>query len=221
MTVSTQLIGKQLNGSSTGPVYEAAWNIVARLPATGAKKALDLGGGAGNFSRVLAREGWNTTLADHDPASIEGIIPVQTDLNLRLPFADNAFDLIVSLEVVEHLESPRHLFRELFRCTRQDGYVIVSTPNQLSLLAKLCLVCRNEFYYFQRVFYPGHITALLKSDFERISAEVGLDLVDVFYTNEGRIPKTSLKWQILPFLKGEMFSDNVLFLFHKPRVLSE
>jgi 2-polyprenyl-3-methyl-5-hydroxy-6-metoxy-1,4-benzoquinol methylase len=215
-----QLVGKQLNGFSSDPIYEAAWRIVAGLPATDAKNALDLGGGAGNFSKVLAGAGWNTTLADYDPASIEGITSVHADLNLRFPFADNEFDLIVSLEVIEHLENPRHLFRELFRCIRPGGYVIVSTPNQLSLTSKLCLVTRNEFRDFQSSCYPAHITALLRSDFERISAEVGLALVHESYTNQGRIPLTNLNWQIFPFLKGQAFSDNVLFLYRKTQVLS-
>jgi 2-polyprenyl-3-methyl-5-hydroxy-6-metoxy-1,4-benzoquinol methylase len=211
-----QLLGKQLDGLSSHPVYEAARRIVAGLSQGDAKSALDLGGGAGNFAKVLAGRGWRTTLADYHPASIEGVTSVQLDLNLRFPFPDDAFDLIVSLEVIEHLENPRHFFREMYRCSRPGGHIVVSTPNQLSLASKLCLIARNEFRDFQKSSYPAHITALLGVDFERMSEEVGLTQVAVSYTNSGRIPFTTINWQVIPILKGRLFSDNVFFLFRKP-----
>jgi 2-polyprenyl-3-methyl-5-hydroxy-6-metoxy-1,4-benzoquinol methylase len=213
--VGCRLLGKQRGGLSSHPIYETAWRIVAALPPGDARNVLDLGGGAGNFSRVLAGSGWRTTLADYHPASMEGVTSVQLDLNLRFPFPDDEFDLIVSLEVIEHVENPRHFFRELYRCSRPGGHIIVSTPNQLSLASKLCLVARNEFRDFQKSSYPAHITALLGVDFERISVEVGLTQLAVSYTDSGRIPFTTMNWQVIPFLKGQLFSDNVFFLFRK------
>ncbi|MBI2443451.1 MAG: class I SAM-dependent methyltransferase [Candidatus Levybacteria bacterium] len=46
----------------------------------------------------------------------------------NIPFKDNAFDLVLCCEVLEHLENPQKALSELHRVTRQ--YVILSVPNE-------------------------------------------------------------------------------------------
>lgn len=46
----------------------------------------------------------------------------------RLPFTDNSFDLIISLEVLEHISDPQKALRELWRVSRR--YVLLSVPNE-------------------------------------------------------------------------------------------
>lgn len=47
---------------------------------------------------------------------------------LNLPFADGSFDLVLCLEVLEHLESPWLAVDELARVSSRD--ILVSVPNQ-------------------------------------------------------------------------------------------
>lgn len=47
------------------------------------------------------------------------------------PFADEEFDVVLSLESVEHFDRPDLFIRELGRVTRQGGTLILSTPNVL------------------------------------------------------------------------------------------
>ena len=46
----------------------------------------------------------------------------------HLPFADGSFDLVICLEVLEHLESPWLAVEELARVSSRD--ILVSVPNQ-------------------------------------------------------------------------------------------
>ena len=46
----------------------------------------------------------------------------------QLPFADDAFDLVLSLEVLEHLERPSNALGELNRVARTD--VVLSVPHE-------------------------------------------------------------------------------------------
>jgi SAM-dependent methyltransferase len=54
---------------------------------------------------------------------------VEADL-ARLPFADATVDLVVHLQVVEHLPDPVGCLAELGRITRTGGTILVSTPNR-------------------------------------------------------------------------------------------
>jgi SAM-dependent methyltransferase len=133
-----------------------------------------------------------------------------------IPISDGAADVAVSAETIEHVENPRALMRELVRIVRPGGWVIVTTPNQLSLASLLCLVARQEFQHFQKSpgLYPAHITALLEIDLRRIAGECGLVDVDITYSGRGRIPFSERHWpQPLVARRGvraRVFSDNVL-----------
>ena len=52
---------------------------------------------------------------------------VQADA-LALPFAENSFDAVVLLDVLEHLADPVTLVRELGRIMKQGGAVVVMVP---------------------------------------------------------------------------------------------
>ena len=139
------------------------------------------------------------------------------DLN-QPPYAvdEASADLVMSIEVIEHVENPRALMRELARIVKPGGRVIVTTPNQLSLLSKLSLVAKNEFTAFQEGegLYPAHITALVETDLRRIATECDLEEIAVYYTDSGRIPFTPRHWPKV--LKGRWFSDNVLITATRP-----
>src|SRR5436190_4740066 len=47
---------------------------------------------------------------------------------LQIPFADEAFDTVVSTEVLEHVAEPRRALGEMRRVLKPGGYLILSTP---------------------------------------------------------------------------------------------
>ena len=46
-----------------------------------------------------------------------------------LPFADSSFDLLVSIDVHEHLQRPELLVAEFVRVLKPGGRAVVTTPN--------------------------------------------------------------------------------------------
>jgi 2-polyprenyl-3-methyl-5-hydroxy-6-metoxy-1,4-benzoquinol methylase len=135
-----------------------------------------------------------------------------------LPLADEYADVVASVETIEHLENPRAFMRQLARVVKPGGVVVVSTPNQLSLLSKLTLVLKNQFNAFQEApgLYPAHLTALLEIDLLRIARECGLVEQTIHYTNSGRIPFTPINWP--RWLRGRLFSDNIILTARKPAI---
>lgn len=205
---------------SEGRSQESIHRLVAKvLRATGdePRTLVDVGCGTGQLARSLA--GLFKRYIGCDILTYEGFPRekwarfVHVDLNVTpFPLEDGVGDVVVAVETIEHLENPRAFFRELVRLARPGGLVIVTTPNQLSLLSKVTLMLRNEFNAFQESagLYPAHITALLEADLRHIARECGLEGVAVHYTDSGRIPFMPLHWPAGLGFRGRWFSDNVL-----------
>lgn len=62
----------------------------------------------------------------------KGINVVKGDLNEKLPFQNNTFDVITAVEVIEHLHNTDMFVKELFRVTKKGGYVVIATENLAS-----------------------------------------------------------------------------------------
>jgi SAM-dependent methyltransferase len=146
----------------------------------------------------------------------------QVDLDSgRADLPDSCADVVCCLETIEHVENPRALMRELVRLTRPGGAVVVTTPNQLSLLSKVCLLLKNQFVHFQERpgLYPAHLSALLEIDLRRMARENSLTDVEIAYTGEGRMPLTARHWphwlNAHGGWRGRAFSDNVLLFGRK------
>lgn len=124
-------------------------------------------------------------------------------------------DVVAAVETIEHLENPRAFVRDLVRLLKPAGFLVLTTPNQVSLLSKLTLVIKNQFNAFQEApgLYPAHLTALLEVDLRRIAQECSLTGVEIHYTNHGRIPGTPYSWP--PCCRGRRFSDNVILVARK------
>jgi len=213
MNLETQrrLAAEASLGISSGPSYELARNFLGSRGTPG--RILEFGAGTGNFARRLIAEDVVSEMTCADilprpedfPAGIEWI---RADLNNPLAAPDAAFDTIVCIEVIEHLENPRAVFREFQRLLRPGGNLILTTPNQESLRALASLVFGRHFAAFLGASYPAHITALLEMDFQRICVETGFDKPRFDYTNTGRIPKlTRFRWPRV--FRGRWFSDNL------------
>ncbi len=129
----------------------------------------------------------------------------------RMPLDDNAVDIVVSAETIEHLENPRAFVRELTRVLRPGGLLVVTTPNNLSFLSKLTLMLKNNYNMFQDADYPAHITALLEIDLKRIVTECGLTDLNTRFSLRSRLPGTACiypRW--LCSLAPRALSENIL-----------
>ena len=203
-------------GHSADPILAMVLRI---LEAEGARgDLLDVGCGRGDLFRRLTPA--FTSYTGVDLVRYEGFPDAPAarfrsgDLNQRLPVDDGSADVVVSIETIEHLENPRALFRELVRAARPGGLLLVTTPNQLSLLSKLSFLVKDRHGAFQAVHYPAHITALLPSDLSNIGEELKLDRGRIVYSDDGRMPGTARHWPA--GLGGRLFSDNVAYVARRP-----
>jgi ubiquinone/menaquinone biosynthesis C-methylase UbiE len=82
-----------------------------------------------------------------------------------LPFEDKSFDTVVSFETIEHADSPRQFLVELKRVLKEDGTLVISTPNKrFHSLGK-----RTPWNPFHSVeFHPQEFLSLLKAEFSTV-----------------------------------------------------
>lgn len=121
------------------------------LPPPGAR-VLDLGAGSGSMSQLLAAAGYQVDACDLEPALFR--FPTvecrRADLNELLPYDDRAFDGVVCIEVLEHLDGHERLFREVQRVLRPGGVFLFTTPNVMSIKSRLSFLWTG----FPHSFYP-------------------------------------------------------------------
>ena len=208
-------------GTSSQPIRSLAVTLCELCGSKG--DLLDFGSGIGDLLQELRVNYPDRVLAGVDimerPTGLpEDIVWYSQDLNLEFQL-EKEFDVVISTEVIEHLENPRATLRNLFRLLKPGGILILTTPNQNSLRSLCALCVRGHFVAFLEGSYPAHITALTITDLSRILLETGLEDCNFFYTNHGGIPKLPhVTWQSISFgmLKGKLFSDNVGLVARKP-----
>jgi methionine biosynthesis protein MetW len=66
-------------------------------------------------------------------ARARGIKVSLHDLNEKLPFSDEMFDVVNASHIIEHLSNTDIFVRELYRVLKSGGYAVISTPNLSSL----------------------------------------------------------------------------------------
>jgi 2-polyprenyl-3-methyl-5-hydroxy-6-metoxy-1,4-benzoquinol methylase len=200
---------------SLGRGHRAICDTVLRLldQRNAAGTLADIGCGTGDLwrlarTRYAACIGVDAVKYDGLPSDVEF---VAADLDaVPLPLADASADVTTAVEVIEHLENPRAFVRELVRVTRPGGWIVITTPNQLSALSLLTLMVKGRFSAFQERDYPAHRTALLDVDLRRMFAECGVREAAIEYTKWGRIPLTPWHYPAaLAALLPRRLSDNV------------
>jgi 2-polyprenyl-3-methyl-5-hydroxy-6-metoxy-1,4-benzoquinol methylase len=199
-------------GRSHQRIYQTVADLLAARGATGV--LADIGCGTGGLWEAL--RGRFQSCAGVDAVRYDGL-PADVafhaaDLDATtLPLPDACVDVAAAVEVIEHLENPRRFVRELARIVRSGGWVVVTTPNQLSALSLLTLVVKGQFSAFQDDMYPAHRTALLEVDLRRMLADCGLHDLHVTFTGLGRLPLSGWHYpDAIAKLAPRRLSDNIV-----------
>jgi SAM-dependent methyltransferase len=86
---------------------------------------------------------------------------------VRLPFEDNFFDIILLNDVIEHLENPGEALRHIFRTMKKGGILYITTPN-LNVIRKRVYRYADEKDHHISMFAHSDLCELLKASKFRI-----------------------------------------------------
>jgi SAM-dependent methyltransferase len=176
---------------------EQAFDRIGGDPRGAPKRALEVGCGEGviadklydRFHEVVALDLPDAGLR-HEWTAYQGPLFLHADAH-ALPFEDGQFDLVVAVEVLEHLTDPIKGLHELARVGRR--HLVVSVPREP--IFRSCNLIAGR-YVKDLGNTPGHLNHWSKRSFTRLVSSVGTvrDVTTPF-------PWTTV-WAELPSLPG-------------------
>jgi ubiquinone/menaquinone biosynthesis C-methylase UbiE len=151
--------------------FARTYKLLEWMHALRFESVLDIGGGEG-YLAALVRDLFRPPVVHTCDLSVEanlraaelfGIGGVSADAS-RLPFADEAYDLVICSEVIEHLSRPALAIGELMRVAR--NYVIVSTAEfsplgEIERSLRVLTLDRDYPHAELNWFTPGDFTLLM------------------------------------------------------------
>jgi 2-polyprenyl-3-methyl-5-hydroxy-6-metoxy-1,4-benzoquinol methylase len=157
------------------------------------KSLFDLGCGNGSVTNAIA--GFGFRVAGVDP-STEGIAMANREyphLNVKVGSAYDdlkgqfgTFSYVLSLEVIEHLYSPKIFAGTVYSMLNEGGYAIISTPYH-GYLKNLSLAVANKFdQHFTALWDHGHIKFWSMKTLSELLLDAGFKSVEI--KRLGRIP---------------------------------
>jgi len=169
----------------------------------GDKRLLDLGCGVGNVSVVASKHSCNVVALDVSLNALKGArlrqiknIHVVNGDALKLPFADESFDVVVAYDLYEHVCDKDGLLKEIRRVTARKGFSALTTGNRLfpfdrhtqlwfidylpKKLAKL-LNQGNPYEVFQPTYWSLMKKLRKYCEDAKVDGDSALDLVDEVY----------------------------------------
>jgi SAM-dependent methyltransferase len=147
-------------------------------------RVLDVGCGGGSVAKAVKRERPDLEVFGCDLSEsalkIAGATPDGVDFRLataeRLPFVDGEFDFVWIFDVLEHVEDPEQVLREVARVLKPGGgfHIVLPLEGQPGTLYRL-VGCGTR--WTAKVRHGGHIQIFSADRFRSVASACGLNLV--------------------------------------------
>ncbi len=178
------------------------------------KKILDVGCANGDYIKILQDNGFNCTGIDINPEYIDKAL--EKGLNAyvmrgdNLDFPDNSFDTILLFEVLEHVENPLEVLKELKRVAKKNILITVPNCTHFSELKRYNLT-------YEHMLEKDHINFFTKKDLKDLLSK---EFKYFKVVEEEPIPLTLLsvknmpswlRYFILLLNKFNIINDNIYY----------
>ncbi len=188
---------------------------------------LDLGAGAGAWLERLGNSGYHDLYGvDKDverfQASKGKFVVADLDYG-TIELEGKTFDLITSIEVIEHLENPGQFLHHVAEFLNHDGYLLLTTPNLHSVLCRIRLLLTGNLRQFDTKGEPTHIYPVFLEPLKRLLTLHDLEIIEswTFPKSTSVTSRPSLKLLsslVTVFLKDDLPGDILcLWIRRKPQ----
>ena len=155
--------------------YDELLNYLERFRKT--NNLIDVGSGDGYFPERAKLRGWNVFGTEFTDAKVEfsrkkGITMHKGVLDVS-NYSPEFFDVIISIEVLEHISNPHEEIAKFNTLLRKGGAAYITTPN-FNSVSKL-LLQKN----WNIVAYPEHLSYYTRKTLSRLFLSSGFDTVRI------------------------------------------
>lgn len=143
-------------------------------------KLLNLGGGTGQVSSIYSSVGFDVYNLDIEINNLDNK-NIKFDLNdpKLIPFPDKTFDVIICQEIIEHIENPWKMIREAKRLLKEDGIIVITTPNTLSIQSRIMFLFTGYFKWFTPDCLAYHINPIPYWEIQLITDKTDLEIFTI------------------------------------------
>ena len=147
------------------------------------KKVLDIGCASGYIGAVLKKQGNYVVGIDITKKDIAKakksldkayVFDIEND-NTKI--LGRGYDLIVMIEVIEHLFDPEKAIAKFLPLLKSDGKVLISTPNFVQIYNRIKIFFGIFEYNEETVVNKSHIHFFTRPTFLKLISELGLDII--------------------------------------------
>lgn len=192
---TTEITSEQI--SSDNPIHQRLFKayVIAGNYVSG--DVLEVGCGEGRGVSILMDHAQSFTAVDkleHVMQDLRTKYPGGRFLSMNIPplgeLKDNAFDSIVSFQVIEHIEDDEFFLREIHRVLKPGGIALITTPNRSMSLS------RNPWHI--REYLPQQLKSLAESVFPKAQMKgiTGNEKVMHYYQQNKRSVKRITQFDI-------------------------
>ncbi len=167
--------------------------VLGLLPAGQRLRVLDVGCGNGHIADTLTALGHDVVGIDFDANALDIARRTHPHLTLFLHEAERSFssyvpnaDLVIAVEVIEHIYSPQKFLHNVYGALRPGGHVILSTPYHGYWKNLAVSVLGRWDHLFTVDWEGGHIKFFSKPTLAKMLEDAGFE--DIVFHNAGRAP---------------------------------
>ena len=182
-----------------GPACIHEWVVPALLRMSGGwpkpASILDIGCGNGYLAAALTEAGWQVTGIDMSQSGIDQAKRAHPEIDflvgsaeedLKERYGPEVFDIVISVDVIEHLYRPRCLVENAFSLLKPEGLVVLVTPYHGYLKNLLLALSGQMDKHFTALWEGGHIKFWSRTTLTGLL--VGAGFKDVSFRGVGRLP---------------------------------
>lgn len=128
-------------------VHDAVMDVAIKTITAGGR-VLDVACGPGALSQRLHNRGFEVVAADAFPEvfTLHGKIPfVEMNVEKEWRCVSGAFDAVLAVEIIEHLENPYVFVRKCFNALKPGGVLVLTTPNAAHYVSRMMFLFSGVF----------------------------------------------------------------------------
>ena len=191
------------------------------LPTMNNKKVLDVGCGTGLLLEKYIEN--NKTIGiDNNKESLQiaskkGIKIKVFDLEKKLDFPNEDFDLVICKDVLEFIFHAEQLLDEMIRITKKDGFILLHIPNEFTIRDQIGIaagkgIIKKRWYRNSNELNNPHIRFFTQKSLVKITQSKNL-VVEKDFSKNWSLPFPG--FSILSKISPRLFSPGTTLLLKK------